>query len=424
MDTVKKTISESIALLFGSGLSILFYFMYQSTLAKELGPDKYGEFFSAFSLVNFFFILSLMGVNNSLLKLNATSFNILNLKVISIIKFLFLNFIIVFSVLYLWAFFGPNDEHASNGIILLSLTLPSVIFMEILYSLNQIKGNFYQLSFHLFLINGFRFLIVFMFIKIFHSIDFYDALNIFVAISLLITVYISFRFYFLLNKPKNNLKKIASNNNFFNEYLDILNLSKYFGIANLCAFIWSTSNVILINYFLGSSEAGIFAIVILAINGISMLPNVIYTKYLYGKYHYWSFHNKLKLREIYNKSNVTMILLGFLITSFLFIFTDKIILNVFGNDYKSSILLILIYALFIPIKYYGHGPGAILMLHDNIKIKVKIMILVAIINTLINIIFIPIYGLLGALFSIIISESLLILLYFVKSKVFFNQLIS
>ena len=84
---------------------------------------------------------------------------------------------------------------------------------------------------------------------------------------------------------------------------------------------------------------------------------------------------------------------------------------VFGMAYHEAIGLLAILALCAPIRFLGASIGAPLLTQEHMRRKVGYMGTVAVINVLLNLLIIPLYGAQGAVVSTLLSEVTLLALY-------------
>ena len=96
---------------------------------------------------------------------------------------------------------------------------------------------------------------------------------------------------------------------------------------------------------------------------------------------------------------------------------------IFGSEYQDSILILNILAVSSPIIFVAFSTGATLVTQEHMKLKVKLMGTVALINLVLNFILIPKYGVVGAALSTVVSNLILLILYYhaAETKVFVNK---
>lgn len=193
-----------------------------------------------------------------------------------------------------------------------------------------------------------------------------------------------------------------------------------FGMASFFAFIYLQSDIIMVKYISGDIEAGYYNTAFVILTAILIFPSVLYSKFLMPKYHRWANHDKSKFYRAYKKGNLVMLLSGGMIMLIVVMFSYLFIPLLFGNEYILAIPLVNILSLSLPIYFVAYSVGATLITNEHMKLKIKLMGLVAVINIILNIILIPIYGAKGAAISTVISNIILLILYYItaENKVF------
>lgn len=184
--------------------------------------------------------------------------------------------------------------------------------------------------------------------------------------------------------------------------------------AALMIFVLLKTDIFIINFNLGSTSAGIYSIGIIISDLFQKVPNVMGPLILSRTVNDPSQSNSFKIAKLVR---VTILLNIFLI-SCLILWGDDIIILLFKNQFLSAYKLIL---LLIPA-LFAIGPGSIVYSYFMAKgfpsIVIIINLIVAAINVLFNIIFIPRYGISAA--AIICSctyflWSVSLLIYFKKN---------
>ncbi len=115
---------------------------------------------------------------------------------------------------------------------------------------------------------------------------------------------------------------------------------------------------------------------------------------------------------------IFMLILGFLVSFILFIFSDLIYKNLFDGKYllSSDVYKVLVWYLFIVFGYTSISNS--LISQGKIYILIYMNVTMLILNVLLNYTLIPLYGAKGAAFSTVISEVIIIvfLLWFMKFR--------
>ena len=118
-----------------------------------------------------------------------------------------------------------------------------------------------------------------------------------------------------------------------------------------------------------------------------------------------------------------MLSLGALSAASLLLVAPFAIPIVFGQEYKTSVTIVMILAFCIPFRFLSTSVGSVLTTNNQMSHKVKCMSVVAGINILLNLILIPSYQEAGAAYSTLACEAILLILYYtsVKKRVFYTE---
>ncbi len=116
-----------------------------------------------------------------------------------------------------------------------------------------------------------------------------------------------------------------------------------------------------------------------------------------------------------------MLVLGIFAMLLLWVIAPWGIPFVFGTAYQDATKLLIVMSVSIPVLFVASSIGAFLVTtQDHIKKGVQYIGIVAVVNVILNIILIPIFDMMGAAISMIISNiSLLTIYYFVAQKLVF-----
>jgi O-antigen/teichoic acid export membrane protein len=203
---------------------------------------------------------------------------------------------------------------------------------------------------------------------------------------------------------------------------DVLKDSWPFSFAAFFYFVYFQSDVILVKYFVGDAEAGLYNVAFTILAAIYIFPNVVYQKFLMPKIHRWASNDRLMFRRVYVKGNQWMLIIGLVFMLIAWFVIPFFVPFFFGVEYGESNKYLKILIVSVPIMFVASSAGAAMTTSSHMKIKIKFMGIVAILNVLLNLIAIPKYGAAGAAYVTVISNSLLLSLYLYGAEVFvFND---
>ena len=106
-----------------------------------------------------------------------------------------------------------------------------------------------------------------------------------------------------------------------------------------------------------------------------------------------------------------MLLLGVFASGAILLLTPWVIPLLFGKAYQEAVSLLAILALCAPVRFLAISTGATLVTQEHMRLKVLYMGMAAVINVLLNILTIPVYGAQGSAVSTLLSEIILLTLY-------------
>ncbi|HDY8232974.1 TPA: oligosaccharide flippase family protein [Vibrio vulnificus] len=422
----KETAIKSVSLLwFGGLMTALLGFVSQVILARSLDVESYGLLSSVLSMVNIAAPLALFGTTSYLLKIIGSKGYNSQSWVEGSFRLVTLNQMVIYSLLLVWAFFGPHDAETRMTITILGVCFIGVSALEFCSTRFQVEERYGMLFLSQIMQPTLRCCIVIaLLISGSQSIQYVSVTYAFA--SLLCFLY---AFYHIIKWLKGDISLKGHERKIFklkNEksvsLLEVLLKCAPFALSGIFYLLWSQSHLILIKYFLTDKYAGYFGVSILIVNTISMAPMILYNKYLLPKMHRWVHKNTEKLATTYRKGNAFMFLLGIVCGFLLFNLSEPFVILVFGHEYLYSIYLLKVFSFLLPIRFVGYNTGAILMLNNNIQFKLKTMAFVSFLNVILNAALLKEYGVLVAVYSIIISELCLVIGYYYYSSVFFRRI--
>lgn len=193
---------------------------------------------------------------------------------------------------------------------------------------------------------------------------------------------------------------------------DVLRFGFYVVLGNSIGYIYTHIDSVMIGYYLNETDVGLYAISAIFIQGITLIPSAIQrvtspiiTKN-YIKKEYKSIAKLLK--------NITfkVFLLSLLLSLFLIIFGKKLILIIFGDVFLSAYLPLVVLLIGYTIYSTFMSIGTFYASVGYVELSYKLALFSAILNIILNAIFIPIYGIIGAAMATSISLVMLTLVHF------------
>ena len=403
------------------GMLAGFLFMFIGT--KRYGAENWGVFALCLGLLNISSILSRLGIDLALVKMiavnaksniNSRAMYITCLKLVFFTSIFFSIFLFIYSEFLAISIF--NNYKLSYPLKILSfLVLP---FSLTVVNAQTLRG-FKSISSSVFLQHASRFLFSLLLLVI---IDYFDIFNndytlIFsYSIAVFITMFLSFKIIRKYDIHSVIVNKVDAN--------AILKISIPMMFASSVVMLINWIDTIMLGVFMNEDKVGIYNVVI----KIAMLSNIIlFSVNAIMAPKISASYNSLNMsvyRSLVKKSIIYIFVLTLPIILLIGLFSSNI-LQFFGDGFvfAKSTLLILLFGQMIA-SLSGSG-GIILLMTGRQDILKNIMLFALLINVLLNIVLIPIYGIMGAAissFTSIIFWNIFCLLYVLKNdKIkFFN----
>lgn len=419
----KKRAIKTISLLWASSLlGAGFAFLTQIILARQFGPDGFGVFMAALMTVTMLAPLAGFGVPQLWLKVFGKEGWGATRWLDSSFRFVVFSSMLVLIVIVVWAIIGPHDQLTTKLLIVLSLYVLGHVTIELVSAKLQLEERYLSYSFWQFLPHLIRFssiFVLFVWLTDLMTVQYVALIYGVVAIFLVVfgclqLVYMSRKKFQLKGHGLNQNTECAQT--VFPTIKTIIEQSWPFGMAGLFVFIYMQSDIILVKYITGAEAAGQYSVAFSVMAAVYLLPTVIYQKFLLPKIHRWANHDRERFFQVYRQGNMIMLVLGMIAMLAVWVLSEWGILFLYGIEYFESINLLNILALCAPLYFLATSVGATLVTQDHMKRKVKCMGLVALINIILNIVFIPSYGAAGAAVSTVISNVILLLTYYVTFR--------
>lgn len=396
-------------------------FLTQVMLARILGPQNFGLFASVLSLMNLLVPLTGFGIAQYWLREFGRDGWSAVCYVKPSLKCILLNIILVMTIIAVWSFLGPHDQVMKTVLLIMSVFVLGQVAVELVSGRFQLEERYGLLAFWQFIPHLARLLLVLIMVFYFGS-----QLN--VEIVAFLFAFVSFVVFVLSIKPLMNMAKgmfslkghgLWQVRNTCVQQPKVKNIIQNawpFGLAGLFHLIYFQSDIILVKYITGDEAAGYYNVAFTVMVAVLLFPGIVYQKFLLPKMHRWANHDRELFYRVYRQGNRVMLVLGLLTMVFVWLLSPFSIPYLFGNDYKNAVGLLMVLALSTPIIFVANSVGATLVTKDHMKIKVKLMGLVAILNIILNFAFIPFYGALGAAVATVISNLVLLLIYYLSAK--------
>ena len=396
-------------------------FITHVVLARELTPSGYGVFAAALATITLFAPLAGFGMRGFWLKaFGAEGWGAVRWLTRSF-RFVILSTTVTLLLLAAWAAFGPHDESFRWLFYWLLPIIVGYSFIELVSAKLQLEERYNALSLWRMMPQLAHLLLVLMIV--FSTTGEVGIDNIAAAYTLVAFFMINAGFLQLRAMAqghfalKGHLKSSGTENVLQTKVTSIVRVSDVarqawpFALSGVFYLVYYQSPVILLKYLTSDEAAGIYNVAVTIMVAVYLLPNAIYQSYLLPKLHRWANHDRSRFLEVYRAGNVGMLLLGVFTSGAILLLTPWVIPLLFGKVYQEAVSLLAILALCAPVRFLAVSIGATLVTQEHMRLKVLYMGIAAVINVLLSIQTIPVYGAQGAAVSTLLSEIMLLTLY-------------
>ncbi len=404
-----------IGSLLGSGSTFLIYII----LARTLGTEDFGLFSSSLAIVGILTLISGFGISQWWLKIFGKEGyeGIRWFK--SSFKLILFSLFFVIILLFFWATFGPHNDITKKLLYVMSLFLISQVVIEMVAAKFQLEERYSEMAIWQLLPNLARLTLISLCMYIF--MNNFSVVDISYIYAIVAVIFIGIGIYQLNIMYKGDFGLISHTGKTTNILIiptvkNVFLEAWPFGLSLLFSFIYVQSDIILVKYMVGDEAAGIYNVSFIILAAVLMFPTIFYQKFLMPKLHRWANHDKKKFYEVYKKGNIVMLVSGTFTMLLVLMFSENIILFLFGKEYEYSIELLNLLAFILPVYFVAYSTGATLITGNHMKLKVKLMGTIALLNIILNLYLIPIYSSIGAAVATIICNILLLLFYYYFSE--------
>lgn len=391
-------------------------FLVQLYLAKKLSVYDYGIYTSIINLINLIAPLIAFGVSSFLLRAYSEEGNHASRWMKSVIQSLVFTTIIGFILIQGWSYFKNGFEYYFLIYCFFFIYMVSVSYNSFTTLKYQLEENYKLLSLWK-LAPKFLMLVTLILVLTIQEASIY---NVAIAYSLSGILVIFMSLFSLkqmacgemrLEKPI-VLKEADYDTNIFK----LLRKSYPYGLSGLFYLIYYQSDILILSYYLDYVEVGYYGFSLVFVTAVCLVPSVYYLTFKLKRIHILAKSDRLALKEAY-KSHIKYSLIAGLVFFLIFILCIKPFINiVFASKYEPALYILYSLALYIPIKFLTLNSDSIMHTEGLVEIKVKIMGFAALLNLIINLIFIPRVGITGAIISTISTELFLLISFHIVLK--------
>lgn len=405
---VKNFLQNMFFVGVGTVLSTAFILLFNIIAGRLLGPSGYGNFMLVQSVAMFLYIPMLLGMHTAMIRYCAESQDIHNRQ-----RILSTTYVIVFFL-----------SSISTGFFLIFSSQFSHLFsidseIWILSIIFAVFFVFYTLTTSTLV--GLHLMRVFCVFQLFFGIILLLLFLLLIGIQFLSFKTMVYTYYIAYG-----ITGCAIVILFLKKYLAITldpqwlptlwKYSKFAVIGGLSFTIYTNFDRLLINHFLSVEDVGIYSVYYLASFGMITILLNIFTTVLFPTVS--RLQDKSSIFRKLQKIIPPLLIIGIPCT----IVCEYIILKLFGNEYPVDVVLILIFAVTtILVSWYGilawffASEGI-----NGVRLNVSGTVIVAVLNIILNILLIPLFGLHGAIGATALAFIIGLIHHTYYGKVYFS----
>jgi O-antigen/teichoic acid export membrane protein len=409
----KKRVVKNIAWLTISKIIVLILSIITITvIPRYLGVEAYGQLNFALAFVSLFVVFCDMGLSTLALRDVSKDPKKLNKYFNSFLPLILILNLIVFIVICLCLFFLGKSPIVNAVIIIQAATLIvntiAGYFLRYTDALQKMKYN------SVYSVISKASFVLFMYLMIFLNLHLIGIAWVYLFSSVVAGIY---AFFIIKKYVKISLKPLKSNIKYA---LQKTKIAWPFALSGLFGVIYFSSDKFLISLFIGDYQVGLYSVAYSFIGFLLGLLTIFFTAFfpVISKYVKTNL-----LDSIVSKFSKIIYLLAVPMCFGGICYAKDIIRLVYGKDFVAgyiSFQIIMIFFLFCAIDSF---LGQIITAYNKQKYQFKLVLIAAITNVVLNVFFIPKWGIIGAAITTVIAELIIFIgLYtYIKNNKFLNQ---
>jgi len=166
----------------------------------------------------------------------------------------------------------------------------------------------------------------------------------------------------------------------------------------------------MISKFHSTTEVGIYSVSVNIVIAFIFIP-MMYCNSIYPLLSRFFKNSKKTLVIAYERSFKYLSILGIAVAFGIYALSEKIILFLYGTDYSESVSVLAILSIFLLLKFVNPLSGLVLISINKQKSRLFSQGSSALLNIVLNIFLIPLYGIIGAAIATILTEIVFTIMY-------------
>jgi O-antigen/teichoic acid export membrane protein len=429
MKRIKKIINQSISfkqVLLSGGTTfvyriagLLLNFFITFFITKNFGPSIFGNFSLVLTILQATTMIFALGLPNALINylgVNKIDDHFSQFLLKKGLKIVLISALIPSSIYFVLkntiATTVFHNQNLVDYILIVAIILPFSIAHEFFLNFFVATKNFLKFNVFMFVLPNIFFLLLLFLFTISKENQYFTF--IFYAISILITVLIELFFVFKKH-TKATIEKISS--------YQILQFSSPMMLSSLMLFLLNWNSVFMLGAMVSEQEVGIYNLAY-KLASLAMLVIISMNIVLAPKIaELYKTNNLKELHSVIIKATRLVIILTAPIVLFLLFFSN-FVLGVFGVNFVQGRTALIIISIGVMLNVLTGNVDQILNMTNHQKTLKNITVFGFILNVLLNLALIPIYGINGAATASLITNLAFnfICLFYIKKKLGFYTL--
>lgn len=187
------------------------------------------------------------------------------------------------------------------------------------------------------------------------------------------------------------------------------------GLAAIVNFLYFKADILLLSYFKESHDVGIYGAAYKVVESLIYFP-FMFMGLITPVFSYNIFKDPKKFLRIASHTLKALLVVTIPLVILLLFLAKEVVHVIAGENFNESVLVIQLLAPALGAIFLAHFFNSILIVANKQKLLLVILSIVAGINILLNVIFIPYYSFLAAAFISSISEIMVTLIVFIVSR--------
>ena len=407
----------AISLLwFATALGAGMAFLTQALLARELGPAGYGLFTSSLAMVSMVAPLAGFGLAQFWLKVYGAEGWAADRWLRPSLRFLVVTTALTMSIVVVWAGVGAPADAATTLVILLPVVL-GVLAASLISTKLRLEERHGALALWQLATPGSRLLVAIALMLVPALAGRFVAFG-FALISLGVAALAAPQVWAMLRgemRLHGHGPRPAAPGAGAHREVDaprawsVWSQAWAFGLSAVLYPVFFQISTVLVKYFDGNVQAGIFGIALAVMTAIYLIPSTVFQKYLLSKQHRWAVHDPRKFWLVYRRGNVVMLVAGIVLGGLVALLARWAVPLAFGEKYQAVAPVLMVLAWCVPIRFMSTGVGSALLSERHMRYRVFAMGLSALVVIVLNVLLIPSRHEIGAAIATLVGESVLLL---------------